>query len=117
MPVCPACLTEYQPGTPSCVDCGSALVDSVPPLPTYDLVEIYGCPDTLEANIICDEVLAPNGVDSRVHDLEPPMFPAPASHGGQRIAVPAPMAPLARELIALARDEGAISRDGIFIGR
>jgi hypothetical protein len=123
MPFCPVCRAEYRAETAFCPDHpdvappGVALVESLPPLKTYDLVEVYVCAEPVEATAIRDELLGANGIEARIHNFVSSAFPAPASQGQHRIAVPAPQAAEAIELIRSARDEGVISTAGAFLAQ
>ena len=77
-----------------------------------DLVEIYRTPDPLEADIVCDEVLAPNEIDCFVRDRTSHPFNTPTMAGGLYLAVARENAQRARELIAGAREAQVVPGSG-----
>ena len=80
-----------------------------------DLVEIYQTSDSLEADVIRDEVLSPNQVDSVILDRTSHPFNTPTMSGAYFIAVPEDDAEHARKLVAEARTAGVISDTGDFV--
>lgn len=75
--------------------------------------EVFQCEDPAEAQVIRDEVLAPNGITGFIHDRSTHAFPTPATQVGNLfIAVELERATEARELIQDAIESGVISQNG-----
>jgi len=86
------------------------------PATTRDhLAEIYHTSDALEAEVIRDEVLAPNQVESVILDRTSHPFNTPVMSGAYYIGVPEEQAEQARGLIEGARKAGVISDTGEFV--
>jgi len=81
-----------------------------------DLVEIYRTSDPLEADVIRDEVMAPNQVESVILDRTSHPFNTPTMDGAYFIAVPDAQAEQARSLLEEARNAKVISDIGQFVG-
>ena len=80
-----------------------------------DLVEIYQTSDSLEADVIRDEVLTPNQVESVILDRTSHPFNTPTMSGAYFIAVPQDDVERARRLLHEAREAGVISDAGDFV--
>jgi len=77
-----------------------------------DLVEIYRTGDPLEADVIRDEVLAPNQIACFIRDRTSHPFNTPTMAGGLYLAVARPDAERARKLIETAREDKVVSSVG-----
>jgi hypothetical protein len=80
-----------------------------------DIVEIYHTHDDLEADVIRDEVLAPQGITSHIRDRRSRPFPSAGLSGALYIAVASEQAEKARAALTEARSAGLISDGGDFI--
>jgi hypothetical protein len=80
-----------------------------------DLAEIYQTPDPLEADVIQDEILGPNDIESRILDRTSHPFNTPTMAGALYIAVPRAQAERARALVREARENQLISQSGDFV--
>ncbi len=106
MPVCPLCRYEYQPVCETCPDCGSALVDALPPAvrePVRQPVEEvaiarYG--SGLEAQMWL-ELLKSEGIPAVLLHLTPGSRWVTTDLAPQELRVRADDAPRAREILGL----------------
>lgn len=74
---------------------------------------VYVTEDAAEAEAICDEVLAPNGIEAFVRDRTSHVFPIPAAEAGAFvIVVSSAHSGDARGHLAEARESGVISKHG-----
>jgi hypothetical protein len=79
-----------------------------------DLVEIYHTHNSLDADVIRDEILGPNGVRCAILDRTSRAFPTPTMMGALYIAVADEDAERARGLLREALAAGVIAKDGGF---
>jgi hypothetical protein len=84
-----------------------------PELVDEELTEVFRCGDEIAVQIAIDEILAPSGIPTLVHNRASHAFPAPASMpGGYFIAVPVARAAEAAALLREAQEDGALSDEG-----
>ena len=81
-----------------------------------DLVEIYCTSDQFEADVIRDQVFAPNQVEAVILDRTSHPFNTPTMSGAYFIAVPQRQSERARSLLEEARRGRVISDTGQFVG-
>jgi hypothetical protein len=116
MPYCPTCKSEYRPGIERCSDCDVALVDAPPDAEPAPLEEVFRADSQAAAQRICAVIL--DGLECFVRERGSRAFPtASMAKGLFFIAVPADQADRARDLIAEALNDGALtSEDGEPLG-
>jgi hypothetical protein len=108
MPYCPNCRSEYEPGIERCSDCDVALVDALPDGEPAPLEEVFRADSQAAAQRICAVIL--DGVECFVRQRGSRAFPtASMAQGLFFIAVPAEHADRARDLIAEALNDGALT--------
>ncbi|MCC6488368.1 MAG: DUF2007 domain-containing protein [Candidatus Hydrogenedentes bacterium] len=62
---CPKCRTEYREGFTTCADCGATLVDTLPPEPEPEYVDLVTVLETNEAAdfAVAESLLQAAGID------------------------------------------------------